>query len=42
MAEPDYPFGDALIPDAFDEHTILFLVRPADAPQFSEEELDQL
>ena len=42
MAKPEYPFGDALIPEAFDEHTILFLRRPPDAPQFSEEELDRL
>ena len=37
-----YPHGDSLIPERFDEHTIIFLVRPADAPQFSEEELDRL
>ena len=37
-----YPHGDALIPERFDEHTIIFLVRPADSPQFSEEELDRL
>jgi uncharacterized protein YciI len=34
--------GDWLVPDRFDEHTVLFLVRPADAPEFSEEELDRL
>jgi uncharacterized protein len=37
-----YPFGDALVPDQFDEHTVIFLVRPADAPEFSEAELDRL
>jgi len=37
-----YPDGDALIPDAFDEHTIVFLNRPEDAPPFGEEELDRL
>ena len=43
MNEPRaYPFGDALIPDRFDEHTVIFLVRPADAPDLSEEELDRL
>ena len=42
MSEHAYPHGDALIPESFDEHTVLFLVRPADAPVFSEEELDRL
>ena len=42
MSESGYPHGDALIPEAFDEHTVIFLVRPPDAPAFSEEELDQL
>jgi uncharacterized protein YciI len=37
-----YPSGDGLIPDRFDEHTIVFLVRPPDAPPMSEEELDRL
>jgi len=37
-----YPWGDALIPERFDEHTILFLVRAPDAPDMSEEELDRL
>ncbi|MGH2401505.1 MAG: YciI family protein [Candidatus Limnocylindria bacterium] len=37
-----YPHGDDLIPDAFDEHTIVFLVRPPDAPDFSDDELDRL
>ena len=37
-----YPDSDALIPDAFDEHTVVFLVRPPDAPEMSEEQLDRL
>jgi uncharacterized protein YciI len=37
-----YPFGDALVPDRFDEHTIIFLVRPDEAPGFTDEELDRL
>jgi uncharacterized protein YciI len=37
-----YPDGDALIPEAFDQHTIVFLVRPRDAPELSEEQLDRL
>jgi uncharacterized protein len=39
---PDYPWGDALIPERFDEHTIVFLVRAPDAPDLGEEELDRL
>ncbi len=38
----DYPWGDALIPERFDEHTVLFLVRAPDAPELSEEALDAL
>jgi uncharacterized protein YciI len=37
-----YPAGDALIPERFDEHTIVFLVRPPEAPPMSEEDLDRL
>ena len=37
-----YPYGDALIPESFDEHTILFLIRAADPPEMSEEALDRL
>ena len=37
-----YPDGDALIPEEFDEHTMVFLVRPADAPEMPDEELDRL
>jgi uncharacterized protein YciI len=42
MPDDAYPFGDALIPDRFDEHTIIFLKRPADAPDFTEAELERL
>ena len=38
----DYPWGDALIPDRFDEHTVILLVRAPDAPELSEEALDAL
>ena len=37
-----YPEDDALIPETFVEHTIVFLVRPEHPPPFSEEELDRL
>lgn len=37
-----YPWADALIPEAFDDHTVIFLVRPADAPAFEDEELERL
>ncbi|MCA1569177.1 MAG: YciI family protein [Chloroflexi bacterium] len=37
-----YPDGDALVPEIFDEHTIVFLVRPHDAPSFTEDQLDRL
>jgi uncharacterized protein YciI len=37
-----YPHGEGLVPEQFDEHTIIFLVRPADAPALSEDELDRL
>ena len=37
-----YPWSDALIPEAFDEHTVLFLVRSPTAPEMSEGELDRL
>ena len=37
-----FPHGDALIPQRFDEHTIVFLVRPPDAPELGEGELDRL
>ena len=40
MAE--YPWGDALIPESFDEHTIIFLVRSPTAPEIEEEDLDRL
>ena len=38
----DYPWGEALIPERFDEHTIVLLVRAPDAPELSEEALDAL
>jgi uncharacterized protein len=38
----DYPWGEALIPEQFDEHTVLWLVRAPDAPELSEEALDAL
>ena len=37
-----YPFGEDLIPERFDEHTVIFLVRPPDAPSLSDTELDAL
>ena len=37
-----YPHGEALVPESFDEHTIVFLVRPDDAPSISEGQLDSL
>ena len=39
---PECPWGDANIPERFDEHTIIFLVRAPDAPDLGEEELDRL
>jgi uncharacterized protein len=39
---PDDPWDEALIPERFDEHTIVFLVRAPDAPDMSDEELDRL
>lgn len=38
----DYPWTDALVPERFDEHTIIFLVRPPDAPDLADEQLDRL
>lgn len=37
-----YPFGDALIPERFDEHTIIFLMRSPTAPAMTEAALDEL
>ena len=37
-----YPDGDALIPDAFDAHTIVFLMRGPKAASFTDDELDRL
>ena len=39
MSDPD---DEPLIPDRFDEHTIVFLIRSPDAPELGEEELDRL
>ena len=38
----DFPSGDALIPERFDEHTVILLVRAPDPPELSEEALDAL
>ena len=40
MAE--YPWGDALVPERFDEHTVLLLIRPPDAPELTGEALEAL
>jgi uncharacterized protein len=37
-----YPDSDALIPDAFDAHTVIFLVRGPEAEGFTEHELELL
>ena len=37
-----YPDGDALIPERFDEQTIVFLIRSPHAPELREEDLDRL
>jgi uncharacterized protein len=37
-----YPDGDALIPETFEAHTIIFLMRGPRAASFTEEELDRL
>lgn len=42
MNAEDYPRGSALVPESTEEHTVVLLVRPPDAPAFSEEELDRL
>jgi hypothetical protein len=42
MTDAADPHGEALIPDRFDEHTVIFLVRRADAPAMTEEDLDRL
>ena len=40
--EPAPPSIEDLIPKRREAHTIIFLVRPPDAPAFTEEELDRL
>lgn len=42
MSDADYPHGDALVPAAFDLHTVVLLVRPPDAPPFDAQELERL
>lgn len=42
MGDVRYPHGDALVPESFDDHTVLFLRWPANARTFSEAELDRL
>ena len=37
-----YPHGEAIVPDHFDEHTVVFLIRAPDAPELSESELERL
>jgi uncharacterized protein len=37
-----YPHGDSLVPERFDEHTVVFLVRPPDAPDLDEAALEAL
>jgi uncharacterized protein len=38
----EYPLGASLVPERFDEHTVVLLVRPPDAPELTEEALDAL
>jgi uncharacterized protein len=38
----DYPWSDNLVPERFDEHTVILLVRAPDAPELSEDALDAL
>ncbi len=42
MSDAADPSGEDLIPDRFDEHTVIFLVRHPQAPELSDEELDRL
>lgn len=42
MAEHEPPDDEPLIPERFDQHTVIFLVRAPDAPELSEEQLDHL
>jgi hypothetical protein len=39
---PPYPHGDGLVPEQRDEHTFVLLIRPPDAPDFTDDELDRL
>jgi uncharacterized protein len=38
----EYPWSEALMPERFDEHSIILLVRAPDAPELTEEALDAL
>jgi uncharacterized protein YciI len=42
MADANYPHGESLVPEAFEQHAVILLVRPLDAPAFDEAELDRL
>jgi uncharacterized protein YciI len=42
MTDRPYPHGDALIPDRFDAHTMILLVRPPEPRHIPEDELDRL
>ena len=37
-----YPDGEGLVPETFDEHTVIFLIRPPNAPAIGDEDLDRL
>lgn len=41
-ADHRYPFGESLVPEAFDEHTVILLLRAPDAPDLGPDELDAL
>ena len=42
MTAGEYPLGDGLVPESREEHTVVLLVRPPNAPSFTEDELDRL
>ena len=42
MTERGYPHGESLVPEAREDHTVIVLVRPPDAPTFGDDELDRL